>query len=375
MRAGWVIGCFVISTTAGTIATAGYPGSNGDILFTRTREGVNGGPAHAKLALFSKESSPTRTQATKSGLDLVQGAPQFNNRNAAYAPDGRNLVFASDRHGPEAGRTCFELYFTSGESSHRKTHTFLAPAVPANADYPSWSPDGTRIAYIASFTGGPAQTMELRLVDVIGSRILINQVAPERPAWSPDGGRITVVRWNQLWDFQLTTQRCVRLTGATDGSGWPRRKAPAWSPDGRRLAFSQQTLEGGPWSLWWMNADGSQAQQLTHGENDDTCPEWSPDGTRLVYVSNRGGSQDLYCRAVLAAPAPGGLGDEIDRLTVSPAGTSCSCPSWRTLPGTGKPAARVSGRVDQTTQTEAPAAKATERADQATQTDPPMETE
>ena len=67
---------------------------------------------------------------------------------------------------------------------------------------------------------------------------------------------------------------------------------PAWSPDGTKMAFMTLTRVASPDteyvnSIWLMNADGSQASQLslphdsTHGYYS-AHPAWSPDGTRIA---------------------------------------------------------------------------------------------
>ena len=43
-----------------------------------------------------------------------------------------------------------------------------------------------------------------------------------------------------------------------------------------------------------MNADGSSQTNLTNNDTDDQYPTWSPDGKRIVFVSNRGGNDEIY---------------------------------------------------------------------------------
>src|SRR5262249_54108825 len=51
---------------------------------------------------------------------------------------------------------------------------------------------------------------------------------------------------------------------------------PDWSADGR-IAF----IAGD--NVWFMRADGSAPQQLTHGPGKDYAPAWSPKGNEIVY--------------------------------------------------------------------------------------------
>jgi TolB protein len=67
-----------------------------------------------------------------------------------------------------------------------------------------------------------------------------------------------------------------------------------------------------------MNADGSNALNLTDNPADDLEPAWSPDGRRIAFTSDRGGSRDIY---VMNADGSG-----VTRLTENPADDEF--PAW-----------------------------------------------
>lgn len=62
-----------------------------------------------------------------------------------------------------------------------------------------------------------------------------------------------------------------------------------FSPDGRRIAFVSD--RGGSLDVWVMNADGSDARQLTTDAANDVSPSWAPDGERIAFVSDREGDR------------------------------------------------------------------------------------
>jgi Tol biopolymer transport system component len=70
---------------------------------------------------------------------------------------------------------------------------------------------------------------------------------------------------------------------------------PAWSPDGKQIAFT--SLRDGNNEIYVMNADGTGAKRLTDNPTDDFAPAWSPDGKQIAFVSDRGneaGVNNLY---------------------------------------------------------------------------------
>ena len=62
---------------------------------------------------------------------------------------------------------------------------------------------------------------------------------------------------------------------------------PAWSPDGQRIAFNSHRTGG--WSIWVMNADGSEPERLVGGRHRALNPAWSPDGEHVAFFGDFGG--------------------------------------------------------------------------------------
>lgn len=49
-----------------------------------------------------------------------------------------------------------------------------------------------------------------------------------------------------------------------------------------------------PFEIYVMNADGTNAYNLTNHPASDITPVWSPDGTRIVFISERDGNLEIY---------------------------------------------------------------------------------
>jgi Tol biopolymer transport system component len=65
---------------------------------------------------------------------------------------------------------------------------------------------------------------------------------------------------------------------------------PAWSPDGLLIAFSSR--RDGVAHIFVMRADGTGTRRLTAAKGDDSHPTWSPDGDRIAF--SRGSPGDIY---------------------------------------------------------------------------------
>lgn len=142
-----------------------------------------------------------------------------------------------------------------------------------------WSPDGTRVAYVAA-AGRFAQLFVLDLATGERRQLTQGEHLNAEPRWSPDGRSLVFISQqdgpSQIHRIEADGSQRRRLSAlGTDES------APSWSPDGKRIAFVRIA---GKRDVWVMDADGSNAQAIAIGPADEDSPTWSPDGSQLIYA-------------------------------------------------------------------------------------------
>lgn len=67
---------------------------------------------------------------------------------------------------------------------------------------------------------------------------------------------------------------------------------PSFSPDGRSIAFGSS--RDGDFDIYIMDVDGGHVRRLTDSPGRDMRPSWSPDGRRLAFTSVRDGNPEVY---------------------------------------------------------------------------------
>lgn len=148
----------------------------------------------------------------------------------------------------------------------------------------------TRIAYVVK----QGQRFELQIADADGAgpqTALVSKEPIISPTWSHDGTRIAYVSFeNKKPVVYLHSLLSGNRTVLANYKG--SNSAPAWAPDGSRLAVVL-SRDGGS-QIFSLKADGSNLQRLATSSGIDTEPNFSPDGQFIYFTSDRGGGPQIY---------------------------------------------------------------------------------
>ena len=157
----------------------------------------------------------------------------------------------------------------------------------------------TRIAYISTVNKNTArQKYILQIADADGhnARTVFsssNQLLS--PSWSPDGSRLAYVSFEE-GNSAIFVQDIMQGTRTQVSARVGINSAPAWSPDGRYLALTLST--GGSPDIYIMDAASQNVKRLTSKSSIDTEPCWMPDSKSLLFTSDRGGEPQIYTMSV-----------------------------------------------------------------------------
>jgi Tol biopolymer transport system component len=207
------------------------------------------------LAVIEPDGSVTR---------LVRFGDDDQFYGASFSSDGATAVYARWASGD---RNQLLTVASNGSGKPR----LLLESSGSMLYEPTYSPDGTRIAYV---DGGGDHSHTIRVVNADGTdvRVLIHATGPFDAVghirgleWSPDGSLIAV-DLRAVGDNPEGGIYTVRPDGTDLRLLIPGAGNPAWSPDGSLIAYSPYSANlnhDGVWGVWVANADGSDPQMLS----------------------------------------------------------------------------------------------------------------
>jgi hypothetical protein len=230
-------------------------------------------------------ASPTRIQSPAALGKLVAQATRRLGcgwpEGIAWSPDSRSLAYACPSGlGLAPGPS--RIFIIRADGSGRR----VLPTGVESALWPTWSPDGTEIAFATARVPHGRTRRDTRdpftivsssvyAVHLDGSQRRLLATDATAPSWSPDGG--TIAYQARCGGIGLVSPTGENLTpGAEPGVcvSIGRPGAPAWSPDGAQIAVESHDR------LYVMRADGSRLARVRSESGpeayDTGPPAWAP---------------------------------------------------------------------------------------------------
>lgn len=273
---------FAIITIAGLIAVllaaalggsppralAAFPAPQGKVTFESNQDGA--------WQVFTINADGSGQANITNGVKYVKWpTSNANNFAAAWSADGTRVAFISDRDYDGNGSVDFEIYIMNADGTGLKRLTYGGVGLSGNR--PTWSPDGTKIAFTLQRSNSSGQiSSEINVMNLDGTaltNLTQGQAADSQPNWSPDGTRIVFSsdpgnEDHGIYVMNVDGSNRTRLSPGVD---------PDWSPDGSQIVFSGY---GGYGGICVINNNGSGLRQLSsNGYN----PAWSPDGFKIAF--------------------------------------------------------------------------------------------
>ncbi len=210
-----------------------------------------------------------------------------------WSPDGTKLVYVSDRNGT------MDVWIRDLATGQDK----LLVDMPEDLHYPTFSPDGTKVAFYQADPRNAWGRSTLYTADVTytadvstpkTTKVHESVFVPSQPSWSPNGKTIVVSALNPYssrYREGVSEVLLISIDGKKDrfvspapghSLGTRSKNGPVWSPDGAQMAY---VLDG----LLWVTTiapDGTptgEPRQLT-GEQSE-CPSWTGDSKHLLYLA------------------------------------------------------------------------------------------
>ncbi len=230
----------------------------------------------------------------------------FEGRDGSYSPDGKQIAYV---RGPGLwyrkgyrGSANDDIWISNADGSKNRRITNHN----GQDSYPMWSKDGKQLFYVSDVTGGLANLTRIALDDLgMADQVPVPKAlthhkddSVRRARISANGEWIVYECGFDICIYSVKDGKSRKLNievNADERAGSETFKTFTtgatefvWSPDEKFIAF---VVHG---EIFLMNRLGGKTKRLTDSPAFDHGMAWSPDGKKMLFLSDRGGHEDIY---------------------------------------------------------------------------------
>ncbi|MCX6555953.1 MAG: hypothetical protein NTW95_00740 [Candidatus Aminicenantes bacterium] len=278
------------------IAYAFQPGTAGEIhkIYTINSDGTGNKQAvFANIGLNHLDWSPDGTRFALVGymdntnltwsihtvnvdgtnLTRLTAVGNVQDSEPSWSPNGLHIAFT--RMFPQQNNRN-ELWLMNADGSNQRT-------IGVQGFAAKWSPDSARFIYTSNRSGN----QEIYTCNIDGSnelQLTHTSVDEWMPTWSPDGSQIAFSLSTGVWEAGSRTTYEIFVMN-NDGTNVRQLTNnnffdyyPRWSANGTRITFESDRAAAEHWEVYVMNTDGTDVRRVTNSPGSYTaiCPTWRP---------------------------------------------------------------------------------------------------